>query len=268
MNRINYLAQRLLAGAVAAAMISLAARANAENVPQSITVTRIVGAARSSMDGGKTFTPLHKGDVLKQGTMIQTSDKGTVDVVLGEARGIATASPVSGAAFPFTSSPMSGAGGRVAPKANVVRILPNSVLTVDKLTLERTGMDEVAETQLDLKAGTIIGNTKKLSAASRYEVKIPNGVAGIRGTTWMIGANGFIYVLTGSVVVSYVDGQGQLHTVSITAGHGYNPNNQATIPLSKEKIELLESIYANLGPGQNPPIDYTRNGTVVRISPD
>lgn len=264
MNRINHLAQRLLAGAVAAAMISLAVRANAENIPQSIIVTKIQGGARYSMDGGRTFTPLHKDDVLKPGAMIQTSDKGIVDVTLGEPQGI-VATPVSTAA---SASPLSASGPRVAPKANVIRILPNSVLTVDKLTLEHTGMDEVSDTQLDLKAGTIIGNTKKLSAASRYEIKIPNGVAGIRGTTWMIGANGAVYVLTGSVVISYVDGQGQLHTQTISAGQGFNPNNQVIIPLPPGRIRELESIFVNLGPNQNPPIDYTRNGTIVHISPD
>jgi hypothetical protein len=258
MNRINHFTQRLLAGAVAVAIISLAAAANAENITQNITVTKVTGGARSSMDGGKTFTPLHKGDVLKQGSMIQTSDKGTVDIILGEPQAIIP-TPLGASLSPINAR-------NAAPKANVVRILPNSVLSIDKLSLERTGMDEVADTQLDLKAGYIIGNVKKLSAASRYEVKIPNGVAGIRGTTFMIGANGTVYVLTGSVVISYVDGQGQLHTVSITAGNSYNPFTGVTTPLTQQQLVLLESIYS--GPISTPPTDYTKNGTVVHISPD
>ena len=57
--------------------------------------------------------------------------------------------------------------------------MENSALGIDKLTSMDTGSDSVTETQLDLKAGHIMGSVKKLSAASKYEVKIPNGVAGI-----------------------------------------------------------------------------------------
>lgn len=266
MNKTNLLAQRLLAGVVAVAMFSMALRANAEDIAQSIIVTKISGGARYSMDGGRTFIGLHQGDILKPGALIQTSEKGTVDVILGEPHGVVATPIASPVSSPSAMANGGGGGPRTAPKANVIRILPNSVLTVDKLTLERTGMDEVSDTQLDLKAGTIIGNVKKLSAASRYEIKIPNGVAGIRGTIYMIGANGAVYVLRGSVVVSYVDGQGQLHTVTVSAGYGYNPISQVTTPLGPGEIRHLEEIYT--GPPNTPPIDYTKNRTVIHISPD
>ena len=66
----------------------------------------------------------------------------------------------------------------------------NTLLGIDKLTVTQTGADVVTETQLDLKAGHIFGMVKKMSAASKYEVKIPNGVAGIRGTVYDISAEG------------------------------------------------------------------------------
>jgi len=56
------------------------------------------------------------------------------------------------------------------------------VLSIDKLTVDQTGVDTISDTQLDLKAGSIFGTVKKLAVGSKYEVKIPNGVAGIRGT--------------------------------------------------------------------------------------
>jgi hypothetical protein len=74
-----------------------------------------------------------------------------------------------------------GGGSPDTEKANIVRVFQSTVVGVDKLTLERTGVDEVSETQLDLRAGQIMFNVKKLSAQSRYEIKVPNGVAGIRG---------------------------------------------------------------------------------------
>ena len=61
---------------------------------------------------------------------------------------------------------------------NIVRLWENTLMGVDKLTEMHTGADVVTETQLDLKAGHITGSVKKMSAASKYEVKMPNGVAG------------------------------------------------------------------------------------------
>ena len=90
----------------------------------------------------------------------------------------------------------------------MVRMWENTLLGIDKLTETQTGADVVTETQLDLKAGHIFGTVKKMSAASKYEVKIPNGVAGIRGTVYDISAEGVIKVLSGSVVLAYVGPDG------------------------------------------------------------
>ena len=79
-------------------------------------------------------------------------------------------------------SPVRGSPTSLAAEQNIVRMWENTLLGVDKLTFTQTGADVVTETQLDLKAGHIFGMVKKMSAASKYEVKIPNGVAGIRGT--------------------------------------------------------------------------------------
>ena len=80
---------------------------------------------------------------------------------------------------------------------------------LDKLTLTDTGADTVVEVQLNLPEGTILGNVGKLSAASKYEVKVPNGVAGIRGTRYRISSTGYTVVLDGTVVFVYVPPQGQ-----------------------------------------------------------
>jgi hypothetical protein len=94
----------------------------------------------------------------------------------------------------------------------MVRIWDNTLLGIDKLTETETGADVVTETQLDLKAGHIFGMVKKMSAASKYEVKMPNGVAGIRGTVYDISAEGVVKVLQGSVVLAYVGSDGKAQT--------------------------------------------------------
>lgn len=218
MTTINRFTQKILAGAVALTIVMMAAHVSADQVEQVVSIVKVSGDARYSIDGMKNWKAIKKGDVLKPGTMIQTSDNGNVDVMLND-KGSSLV-----AASPSSSSPSSAAyNPDASPKANVVHVFPSTVLVVDKLTLERTSMDEVSETQLDLRAGQIMGNVKKLSAGSRYEVKFPNGVAGIRGTTYVIRANGKVFVLTGSVVISYVDSTGTLRTAVVTAGNAFTP---------------------------------------------
>src|SRR5205814_9579473 len=98
---------------------------------------------------------------------------------------------------------------------NIIRVWENSLLGIDKLTSMETGADVVTETQLDRKAGRIFGSVKKMSAASKYEVKIPNGVAGIRGTIFEITAEGIIRVASGSVVLAFVGADGTVTTQEV-----------------------------------------------------
>ena len=65
---------------------------------------------------------------------------------------------------------------------NVIRMWGNTVLAIDKLTQFDTGVQTVSDTELDLRAGRIFFNVKKMSATSQFIIKIPNGVAGIRGS--------------------------------------------------------------------------------------
>jgi hypothetical protein len=95
-----------------------------------------------------------------------------------------------------------------AAEQNMVRIWENSRMAIDKLTRTDTGADVVTDTELDLQAGHIFGSVKKMSAASKYEVKIPAGVAGIRGTVYDISVEGVIKCLVGSIYLNYVNSAG------------------------------------------------------------
>jgi hypothetical protein len=230
---------RLMVCGVALAMASaLATRAAEEGVAK---VVRIKGSARYSL-GGNNWLPLKVGDMLRPGTMIQTSqEKGSfVDLVLAR----------EGAPVPTAlNRSVAGHLGFVAagtlqyqPTAeqNTVRVWENSLLGIDRLTFSNTGAETVTDTQLDLKAGHILGNVKKMSAASRYEIKLPNGVAGIRGTVYDITADGVIRVASGTVVFSFVDGQGNVQTRVITSGQQYNPRTDQITPLTAEEIRVIE----------------------------
>jgi hypothetical protein len=188
----------LVACGVALAMVStLAAQSGDQSAAK---VIRLKGAVRYST-GNNVWQPLKLGDVVRPGTAIQTASDSRVDLVLGDA-----SAPV---ARPIPADMMSY---QPMAEQNILRIWENTLMGVDKLTEMGTGMDMVTETQLDLKAGHITGSVKKMSAASKYEVKLPNGVAGIKGTIFECYAEGVIKVREGSIVVAYPGANGAIVT--------------------------------------------------------
>ena len=265
MTILNRFTRQLLGGVLATAIVLVAASVRAEDVEQIVTVLKVKGNARYSNDAMKTWHQLHKGDQLPQGSLIQTAEDGQVDLMMGEKLYNPTTPIDYSGGHPINYKP-----DNKSAAANVLHLFPSTVMVVDKLSLQRTGADEVSETQLDLRAGQIVGTTKKLSGGSRYEVKIPNGVAGIRGTTFLIGANGTVYVLTGSVVISYVDSNGVLRTTTVTAGNSFTPiagGAGVTAPLTPAMETALSKVPNPLSgpttynPGSAP-------GLIVHISPN
>ncbi len=90
----------------------------------------------------------------------------------------------------------------LGPNGSALSINANSTLVLDELKLNSTPQGPAATTTLDLKRGGLIGNTKKLSQASKYEVRTANGVAGIRGTSFRFLATGLWQCFSGLVQVS------------------------------------------------------------------
>src|SRR5215831_18015256 len=225
----NHLLNSLVGCAIALALVSTALAQDG-----AAKVVRAKGSARYTI-GNNVWQPVHVGDVYRAGTVVQTStEEGSyVDLVLGDGSA-AVPQPVN--YRPIIPNSMAGSGGisfRPSSEQNVVRIWANSAMGIDKLTAMQTGADTVSETQLDLKQGRITGNVKKMSAASKYEVKLPNGVAGIRGTLFVIQAIGIVKVFVGSMVVAWVDPKTQnVTTQTVMGGQAYDaPNNQVS-PLS------------------------------------
>ncbi len=235
---------RLITGLVAGVVaLSFAANALAQNATQlKAKVVRISGHARFTT-GNNVWQPLKVGDSLRAGTVIQTdSQKGSyVDLVLGDASGLVTSSGISDTvATPVKNS--------YQPKAeqNVVRVWENSALGIDKLTSLDTGADTVSETQLDLKAGHIMGTVKKLSAASKYEVKIPNGVAGIRGSLYELWATGLLKVGMGLGVLAWVGSDGNVNSKEVHGGYQFDASSGETSPLSAGDMDSLRSFESSL----------------------
>ncbi len=172
------------------------------------TVVKIKGEARYT-DGKNGWKPLKAGTVLMSGSIVQTEQAkdSFVDIVFNDPFNSSALTPVVFNPSAAANPPSAGASYKPAIEQNVVRLWENTMVGIDKLTAEQTGADVVSDTQLDLKAGHILGMVKKMSRASKYEIKLPNGVAGIRGTLYELWANGSGMVSAGSMIISLLDAQ-------------------------------------------------------------
>jgi hypothetical protein len=103
-----------------------------------------------------------------------------------------------------------------------VELEQNSVLGLDKLTSLQSGLGTIIDTRLDLRQGKLYGTVDKLLPGSHYEVKMPTGVATVRGTEFFIdAATGTVFVTSGTVnvTVNLVGSTGnRTRTVAVSAG--------------------------------------------------
>ena len=183
-------ANRLVAYLLLLVALVISPLASAGTIPSRAEVRAVIGTATYATNGGPA-KPLREGMILRSGSTIRTGSNSTVDVFLGVSAG-------------------------------VIRLAENSTVSFDKLTLTQTGADTAVEVQLHLPDGEMYFNVNKLSKASRYEIKMPNGVAGIRGTKGCFSSRQLgnvkppIVVLTGTVTFAHVgpDGAVNVHTLN------------------------------------------------------
>lgn len=210
-------------------------------------VVRIKGEARYST-GKKIWEPLKVGAILKPGSIVQTAKNSFVDIVVNEEETAGTfvlKTPTATSASPSSSG--AGASATPALDQDVIRVLDDSYLVFDNMSAKGGPSSRVTETLLDLKKGSIFGSVKKQTAASRFEVKIPNGVAGIRGTIFLISAAGNVSCLTGSVVAAFTGSSGDVATQVVGGGNQLNTNTgeMSPIPASESGPMLILSNDTN-----------------------
>ena len=224
-----------------AAVITLAgvAGANAESAKQRTgKVVRIKGAARYST-GGNVWQPLKVGTILHSGTIVQTASDSFADVVLNEEKTARASSSIAAATASAGNPPPVTMGYRPVAEQDLVRIWDDTVLAFDRLNATETGADKITETELDLRSGRIFGSVKKQSAASRFEIKIPNGVAGIRGTIFFISADGLCGSSAGSIIIAFTKSGGDTGTQTVVAGFQFNITTGEMVPIPSSMLPVL-----------------------------
>jgi hypothetical protein len=260
--------KRLTTGLVACALaLAMVSSVTAQSVTQGkARVVRIGGHARFTT-GNNVWQPLHVGDIVRPGTVIQTENKegAFVDLVLGDGSGslgmAAAGGGPSAAATPITYRP--------SAEQNVVRIWQNSALGIDKLSSTDTGADVVTETQLDLRAGRVLGTVKKMNSASKYEIKLPNGVAGIRGTFYDVTADGVVRVSSGSVVLAYMAADGTVTTKVVVAGQQFDARTGEVTPIPEDVLRIMDTVERTLlamGYSGKEHTEFTDDHTIYHVS--
>ena len=193
---------------VAAGVVALiGAVSSAQAAEVGKAVVRSVRGHAQYAEGGQ-WLELKPGQVLKPGASIRTANESQVDLFLDQ------------------NGPM-------------VRLVEKTTLGIDKLNFEATGIETVMETQLDLKSGCILGIVKKMAHNSKYEIKTPNGVAGVRGTEFDVSATSVARVVSGSMVVVYVKSDGTVITQVLNAGEMFVPSEGAVRPLPPDQLSQL-----------------------------
>lgn len=195
MKRIQFLLKSLIACSLVLA--GFAANLVAAPIQKSAEVRRVEGVAKYSVGQGPWLT-LVKGTELPVGAIVQTGPDSIVDLWLSDCSG-------------------------------AVRLSPNTVIRFDKILLIPGGAGDT-ETQLNVRSGEVTGRIKKLSKASHFDIKTPNGIAGIRGTDFSIRVEK-LPDGTFKITFTSVDGQvviaaivnGQVETVALNTNESWVP---------------------------------------------
>jgi hypothetical protein len=214
-------------------------------------VVRVKGDASYSLDNGTHKFPLVAGKFLEAGSTIYTSDDAVVDVILGKALQMPQASWTPKRVSLAADSPVRGLV-TYTPSAeqNMVRIMPQSALGIDKLTTTSSGADTVSDTELNLQKGGIFASVKKLSPAAQYIIKTPSGIAGVRGTQVSITLNDDGTIKSIQVYKTLNDDgllfspSGATQPFVIKDGEMWQPGDANPVPITPETRRFLQEIFA------------------------
>jgi hypothetical protein len=200
---------RVMASLVVAAV--MVAPASAQNTKsREAMVTALAGDARYSSGGGAS-APVALGTRLHEGDVLTTTAGSHIDIDLGDNVGI-------------------------------LQLAPNSTLALRTLKSTRTDAELVTETDTDLKKGMLYFKVNKLAKASRFEISTPKGIAGIRGTSGSITADGQFTINEGLGGIAYPN-NGGVNTFVVHDGETVGPDGNPPQPAPGEVLrDIVEAL--------------------------
>ncbi len=246
MKNYKYLFAALLSGAIM--LLNLAALA--DDHAGVVTVVRIQGAAQYSIDGGTTWIPALVGKSLPAGSIIRSDDKSIVDILVGQ-----NLADVNVRVLKHDAS--RDPAGNILPQreVNMIRLRPNTTFGIDKLTVPDSDPTSVSGAEFNLKKGSIFASVRKVSPSSEYFVKIPNGVAAVRGTQFELSSDGSgstCSVVSGTVWLSFTVTDANGNPINGPDGNPFPPvqitlNPGQTFSLTQSLVSQLSSTLSQSG---------------------
>lgn len=209
MKHIDWLSGGLAKCLVFVALVALATSAGAAGTEAGWAKVRyVVGHPEFQKAGTPAWQKLERGMILHPGDSVRCDAKSHADLILGFNNGN-------------------------------VEVSPSSELLLEKLTYSYTGLEVIHDTQLNLRSGSVYGQVKKMAAGSKYDVKTPKGVAGIRGTTYAAYADGRLIVTEGCVKYAVLQPDNTFKVFEVCRGFAYDPaTNSVREATDAEKKEV------------------------------
>ena len=230
---MNILYTHVVAAALFLAPLPSLISSEVESQSGKVLVQAVSGAV-SVIDQAGQRSPLTKDTYLGGGMTIETGTQGTADLMM----------PYNGTAL---------------------RLAANSQLQLTKLTRQQAAGELVTTTDIKLLAGSLVGSQRKLNGPSSFDIKFPGGVATIKGTEYIVRADGAVTVLSGVVRVNYnLPGGGSVR-VTITAGQSFNPATGSVVPTTPE---YLQNTIADVDTVRNNAQVFKAGGATIVIQPD
>jgi hypothetical protein len=239
---------KFLLAAVLCTAAVFSANAQQKDKKGFVTAVRIEGNVTYKLGPDEKPYPLVAGKALPPGAIVMTGDNSVADLILGKAIDLPQAkwSP-DRISLAHDSHVRGFTTYRPSADQNSIRLTPNSTLSIDKLTVQDTGSDTVSDTELELKKGKIFASVRKLSGASQYLIKLPTGVAGVRGTLFSISADGSAqcFESTGGGIILAITNQstGESQTFVILPGFALNAGSTVPVSLSKSENKTLQQVF-------------------------
>jgi FecR-like protein len=217
----------------ALAALNVVSISKAEVQSGQVLIQAVKGVATYST--GDRWSPLKENMTVGRGTTIKTDADSTVDLIL----------QYSG---------------------TVLRLTPNSKLSFAKLNKEAAGEEVITETSLNLVEGSIVGSQRKLASPSTFEINLPDGVATIKGTEYLVRADGAVTCLSGSVSVNYnLPHNGGSVRVIVPAGYSFNPSTGQVVATSPA---YLQNIIADINTVRQNAQVFKAGGATVVVKPE
>ncbi len=194
--------------ATLAALVAVFTFATAVNAADNDVLVTAIGGNVKYSSGGGAFVPLPVGTHLRKGDVIKTGPSSHADLEVGH-------------------------------NVGVVQVTSETTFGISELTATETPADTVSTSEFDLTTGAIYAKINKLAKASRYEIKTPKGIAGVRGTTIYLTANGCLTVGDGTAGIAYFGGGAFVLHDNQTICHGDNAPRPAPGDVLKDIIDSI-----------------------------